>query len=520
MLRILPLCLLLIASAAPAARLSVDATNPGAIDGSGRELVFNLSTVNAPIAAARLELDISYTRARELELSLVDASGSVQLTLADFAGLDPSIGLSGRYRIDDRAPYPWLYAAAAASVRSLAPVQAYQFGQAGLCVNLVGRYLEYDIDTALPLTLRIARAAGASGTGSITRARLVVDTNFDESIHASGFEEIETIVERCQRPSFDVVVNGGNESLSRSPLTLLDYAAGAPDWRIRQYDPPADFGPFAFGTGATTQPYPGRFGGRSRMNLGFWDASTGTLNFSTGTGARTLALPGDWNATQHVPIPGDYDGDGTTDLAIAFLGEFGGQPRWIGRFLLSSEGSARDIPIDPRTVFPAQFDSPSIGFGSGQDGDGDGRDEVTIYARTSVGGMGLVQVQLQRSGRIDYFSGPFWGIAGDRMVLGNWLGGASGNRFGLMVVRKSAGVLEWYLHPNPTPVIWGFASDYPLSIDIDDDERNDIAVWRPSDQTLYAIRSSDGQQVSFAAFGAASDLPLAWLLGTTAPPEF
>jgi hypothetical protein len=504
-----------LALSAAAERLSVEAVNPGALTGSGRELVFDLSSVAAPIAAARLELDLSYDRAQELTLTLVDGSGAVQLPLADFSGVNPAIGLAGRYRIDDRATAAWLAAAALPTVRALAPVRAFQTGPSGLCLNLLGRYLEYDLDRTLPLTLRVTRSAGATGAGSISRARLWIDTDVDETVQASGFED-PPATPGCQRPSFDLVLNGGTEHPSRSPLTLL---RGALEWNLRQFDPLLDFGPIGFGD-AGASPYPGRFGGRSRMNLGFWDASVGALNFTTGAGGRVLELPGDWTQTEHVPIPGDYDGDGVTDLAMAFLGAFGGQPRWVGRIRSSADGQTRDVLLDPRTAFPAQFDSGLIGFGQGQDVDGDGRDEITLYARSRDGGMGLVQIQFAASGAPNYFSGPFWGIPGDRMVLGNWRGGTTGNRYGLMVVRKAAGVLEWYLHPNPVPVTWGFASDFPLSIDVDADERNDIAVWRPSDQRMYAIRSSDGQQVSFPAFGAAGDVPLAWWLGTTAPPEF
>lgn len=506
---------LLMTASAVAARLNVEATNPGALTGSGRELVFDLSTVAGPIAAARLELDLSYDRARDLTLELVDGSGTVQLPLADFGGVDPAIGLTGRYRLDDRATAAWLTAAALPNVRALAPVRAFQSGPSGLCLNLLGRYLEYDLDRALPVTLRIRRRAGASGVGSITRASLQIDTGFDETVQTSGFED-SAATPACQRPSFDLVLNGGTEHPSRSPLTLL---RGALNWNLRQFEPPLDFGPIGFG-GAGARPYPGRFGGRSRMNLGFWDTSLGALNFTTGAGGRVLELPGDWTQTEHVPIPGDYDGDGVTDLAMAFLGAFSGQPRWLGRIRSSADGQIRDVLLDPRTAFPTQFDSGLIGFGQGQDADGDGRDEITLYARSRDGGMGLVQIQFATSGAPNYFSGPFWGVPGDRMVLGNWLGGTTGNRYGLMVVRRAAGVLDWYLHPNPVPVTWGFASDFPLSIDVDGDERNDIAVWRPSDQRLYAIRSSDGQQVGFPAFGAAGDVPLAWWLGTTAPPEF
>ena len=181
----------------------------------------------------------------------------------------------------------------------------------------------------------------------------------------------------------------------------------------------------------------------------------------------------------------------------------------------------RDFIVDPRSLAPAIYNSADIGFGAGQDAFRRGRDEITIYARDVTGNMRLVQLLFTRDGSGEAsFSGPSWGVPGDRMVLGNWVNGSSGNRFGLMVVREQAGQWAWYQFPNGTPTLFGLTGDFPLSINIDDDALNDIAVYRPSDQMLYAIRSSDGQPTSLGPFGNANSIPLAYLLGTTAPLPF
>ena len=522
MLRLLALCLFLGCVPAHAARFNVDAVNAGAIDGTGRDLAFDLSAISDEIVAARLEIDINYSRARELNWSLIDGSGFVILPLASMSGVSSAVTMNGRYRITDSAATTWALAApTAGNLPTAYPARAFQFGHGGSCLNLLGRYLEFDIDRSQPLTLRLARLGAATGSGTISSARLVVDTSAPDEIHASGMEEPDHPRPVCQRPSFDIVLNGGTESPTRSPLVLLDYA-GAPDWSIRQFDPVADFGPVGFGVGNNTAPYPGRFGGRSRMNIGFWDASLGALNFTTGAGGRTLFLPGDWTTTLHVPIPGDYDGDGVTDLAMAFLGQSGGQPRYFARILFSRSGSLIDTVIDPRVLDPATFSSSQLGFGAGQDSFQRGADELVIYAERSSGGpMRLVQLLFDSDGRyLGGFNGPNWGQLGDRMVLGNWTGGSSGNQFGLMVVRKTATHWAWFLFPNTTPTVWGLPTDLPLSINVDLDRINDLAVYRPSDQMVYAIRSSDGETVVLDPFGNPGSLPLGYLLGTTAPLEF
>ena len=76
------LCAFLIAAAAvpaQAQRIVLEATNPGPITGTGRDLSFDLSAVTGEIRAARLEMQINYSNAGELDFALVDGSGAVQL---------------------------------------------------------------------------------------------------------------------------------------------------------------------------------------------------------------------------------------------------------------------------------------------------------------------------------------------------------------------------------------------------------------------------------------------------------
>jgi hypothetical protein len=59
-----------------------------------------------------------------------------------------------------------------------------------------------------------------------------------------------------------------------------------------------------------------------------------------------------------------------------------------------------------------------------------------------------------------------------------------------------------------------------VSIDVDGDGQNNIAVYRRTDQRWYVIQSSDGAQVTLGPFGSTNGLPLGNAQGIVAPPEF
>jgi hypothetical protein len=498
-------------SGVTAASFVVTASNPGAITGSGRELSFDLSAISGEIVGAELQLDITYSKARELRFSFIDGGG-VTMPIAGFQSLSGTATLGGVYRFNDQAVTTWVQAdmqSAGGVLSTLFPSRAYQFGPLGQCLNLIARHLEFDINRALPLTLKIDRQASVTpGSGTINAARLVIETQQRDAMQRNGFEEPSTPIERCKRPSADLLNNIQTESLE-SPIAIIDFGANLRKWFVRQRSPLIEIDPVEYSQTGTAI-YAGRFGGRSRMNFGFWDPVAGAVNFTTGS---------DWTGTDHVPIPGDYDGDGITDVAMAFIPD----NRWFARIRFSSTNAVRDYVADPRD-FNAQFQSGNIGFGAGQDADRDGRDEITIYAQ--VGGafgtqMSYVQlIPNPASGQITGFATAPFGNFGDQLVLGRW----TTTGFNAMRVSKGATALTWTLFGGTPTVTFGLATDTPLSINIDSDDVNDIAVYRRIERRIYAIRSSDGVAVDFpvtssAALGVVA-IPLGTLQGVTAPPEF
>jgi hypothetical protein len=195
----------------------------------------------------------------------------------------------------------------------------------------------------------------------------------------------------------------------------------------------------------------------------------------------------------------------------------------------SSSDRLRDVLVDPRSASGAGFTSGQIAFGPGQDSNLDGVDEVTQFVRftTTSNVMRMVVWNIRPDlAQAEGFASGGWGEVGDTMVLGRWIDvPGPGNRLSQMVVRRTPAGLDWYLFGNLTPTRWGLPDDQPLSINVDGDVRHDIAVFRPSNRRIYAIRSSDGVSVEFDAFGPAAGAPgfiyaLGFLQGTLALPTF
>lgn len=512
-MRILFCALALCTSTVHAATLTFTATNAGPITGSARDLSFVVSGVNEPVRQARLELTLAYDKARDLRFSLIDDSGSITLPLNEFGAVSSALSATGTYVFSDQATTIWpeLAAVSSGNLSPLAAMRAFENGRDGFCLNHIARYVENDIDRNSTITLRIERVPGPTGpgAGSITGAKLVLDTGF-ERLFGSGLEEPATRPRPCQRPPLDLTLNN-NAQGPRSPLVAVN-SHSVMDWRIQHLNGAQQMATFAYGSGGV-DPYIGRFGGRSRMNVGFWDANAGAMTFSTGAGGRFVELPGDWSVA-HFPIPGDYDGDGITDVAMAYLGD-----NWVARIRFSSNDLVRDFLIDPRALGPNVFSSAQIGFGAGQDADRNGVDEITLYARESAAGNAMSQLQIViKDQTVDGAFSSRWGVIGDRMVLGDWSTSSSGNQYGLTVVRAEGGFLNWYTFPNPTPVILGNTDDFPLSADFDGDGLNDQAVWRPSTGVWFYRASSNGVVVSQPQFGVG--VPIGFSQGTIAPLAF
>ena len=247
-------------------------------------------------------------------------------------------------------------------------------------------------------------------------------------------------------------------------------------------------------------PVPGDYDGDHITDVAVFRPSTGYwyIMRSSFPTSRAGKLSIRWGLPTDVPVPGDYDGDGKADIGV-WRPSTG---HWY--VLLSSRGYSMNSYLDVQWGYPT--DRPMPG-----DYDGDGRTDIGVW-RPSTGHW---YVLLSSE---SYWPGSYldvlWGYATDQPLLGDFDGDG---RADIGVWRPSTGY--WYVlwssqqYRASTYLAsqWGFSTDVPQVGDFDGDGKADITVWRPSTGYWYARLSGQGYATSSylaRQWGLPTDLPV------------
>jgi hypothetical protein len=222
---------------------------------------------------------------------------------------------------------------------------------------------------------------------------------------------------------------------------------------------------------------------------------------------QLLSIP--WGRTGDVPRhEGDYDGDGRMDATI--LRAEGGGIRW---FVLRSGTNTFST-----FVFGLTNDIPLVGA----DYTGDGADDPAVIRVNQTTGEMLWIVGNTVGGLVNKvswgnFNTDFVVPAGDydgdgRADFAVWRGfGTAPAVTGQWIILRSGGGVSYIQFGIPGSGDTNPNRDIPLrSGDYDGDKKTDIAVYRPSNQTFYVLRSSNLQLMTQRA-GDPGDIPLASL---------
>jgi lysophospholipase L1-like esterase len=194
--------------------------------------------------------------------------------------------------------------------------------------------------------------------------------------------------------------------------------------------------------------------GRARDDLAVFDPNTANWFIFSYSNGPALAFPTQWGFAGAAPAPGNYDGDGSADLAV-YHRDSG---NW---YIRSMNGTVLASPVNwgwaDADAFPADYD-------------GDGRTDLGVYNRTT--GMWYVR---SLAGVVT-IPGKNWGWTETVPVPADYDGDGRAN---LAVYHRRAGT--WYID-SPTGVVafgrsWGWNGAWAVPGDYDGDGKADLAVY-------------------------------------------
>ena len=237
--------------------------------------------------------------------------------------------------------------------------------------------------------------------------------------------------------------------------------------------------PDEFGFGVPTNSMQYDFDGDGKADLTYRDPSG--VFYVLKSFSHTV-LASQWGGAQHIPVPGDYDGDHRTDMAV----------------FLPSDGTWHVRPTGPGTPYYLQFgdrsDVPVPG-----DYDGDGKTDIAVYRPSN--NTWYVKSSMPNTADIVI---P-WGANGAIPVPGDYAGDA---RTDVAYVLPTTN--QWFIHPT------GGGADIIRQLGQKGDilvpgayngSKVDPAVFRPATGTWLIGSTSSPTNRTFQ-FGKYSDLPV------------
>ena len=211
-----------------------------------------------------------------------------------------------------------------------------------------------------------------------------------------------------------------------------------------------------------------------------------------------------------IPVPGDYNNDLRTDIAIYEGYPSTPNPSFVSSYFRLSNSATTPLtivaPIDFNFPYGYTTDTPLMG-----DFSGDGRADFTVVREDTSAPVPHPLYWFIRN-RVSPFpyivNGIQWGSKDDYLIPGDYDGDGITD---MTVWRPSTGVW-WTLNSSSnfatmTSSQWGLVGDIPLLGDFDGDGKDDRAVYRPSASIWFVLNSATGTATA-SYWGTTGDIPV------------
>lgn len=460
--------------------------------GTPQVINFNVTGLSAPIQQLSVSLTMTHTWAGDVDVVLAGPGGTPTAQIVGHVGVitpgafGDNSNYGGTYLFSDVGAEPqhfWTVATAPTCGDDciIAPgtYRASARGQSG----------QTNPPPVVNLTAAFASVIQLNGTWTLT---IRDGGNEDTGTTSAASLNITAGGDPFPGPPVDMDGDG------RTDFVVVRNTGGGPNGQVEW------FTKFSGSAGARSDSWglasdfflPGDFDGDGKSDIAVWRPNGGiwyVLQSATGTiRIDQLGHIGD-NPT----VIGDYNGDGKDDIALYRSGASTGMPSYW--FYRTTSGS------DFSTVQWGQHgDYPGSG-----DYDGDGRTDIVIQRADASGGARFWR--LLSGGSAD---SVVFGLPTDIIIPGDFDGDGKAD---LAIARSVSGELNWYYQPSSggavVQTVFGYNGwDTPVPGNYDADGKTDIAVWRfntGGGQGSFIYKKSTDATTEAFSWGKTGDYPVA-----------
>lgn len=379
------------------------------------------------------------------------------------------------------------------------------------------------IGATAPVIINFGTVGGTSGTisgsGSITQGQLnqIRAGQGYINVHSSNFPNGEL---RGQLAKSRIMDSDGD---GKADFTVLRFPNVAPPGvsQIQYYtsNSTTGFDTATFGDANQDFPQPGDYDGDGKTDVAVFrdaddnDPGSAESHFIIYRSSDQLISYIGFGQTGDLAVQRDYDGDGITDLAVYRRGVAAGdQALWFIRFSKNNPTNAVTTfwwgvtgdPTNGNTDFPVPGDY-----------DGDGSFDLAVYR---AGNISPANTFIIRKSSDSSMQLQTWGnFTSDYILPGDYDGDG---KFDFCAARTGALAstpVNWFVLLSSTGQftsnIYGRSDDIPIQADYDGDGRVDKAMYRrgalATSQSIHHVLESFTGQSNSTAWGLRADFPAA-----------